>query len=85
MYKILAPTFLSSHKTGVMTNNKQTSPDNPKHQGAREGEYKNIETSVNNPSSFDDSYASKQEDEIAREEVKTEKEQRSGKGRGINR
>jgi hypothetical protein len=69
-----------------MINNKQTSPDDPRHQGAREGEYKNIETSVNNPASFDDSYASKQEDEMTREELKTEKEKRSEKsGRVVDR
>jgi len=69
-----------------MANNRKTNPDDPRHQAAREGDYKNAETSVNNPSSFDDSYESKSEDEITREEPKTEKEQRAGKkGRGVNR
>jgi hypothetical protein len=68
-----------------MINNRKTSPDDPQHQGAREGNYKNIEESVNNASYFDDSYASKQEDEITEEKIKTEKQQREGKkGRGVN-
>lgn len=62
-----------------MDNNRKHSPDEPKNQGAREGDYKNVETSVNSPSSFDDDYESKQEDEITREEAKTEKEGRVGK------
>jgi len=59
-----------------MDNNRKYSPDEPKNQGAREGDYKNVETSVDNPSSFDDRYESKQEDEITMEEPKTEKEGR---------
>ena len=35
-------------------------------------EYKNIETSVNSPSYFDDDYEVKQEDKISSEEAKTE-------------
>lgn len=57
-----------------MINNRKTSPDDPQHQGAREGDYKNIETSVNNPDYFDDSYESQAEDEITEEEPRTEKE-----------
>jgi hypothetical protein len=69
-----------------MVNNKNTNADDLQHQAAGEGNYKNVETSVNNPSSFDDSYESEAEDEITREEPKTEKEQRAGKkGRGVNR
>jgi hypothetical protein len=62
-----------------MDNNRKHSPDEPQNQGAREGDYKNIETSVNNPSYFDDSYESEQEDEISMEEPKTEDEGRVGK------
>jgi hypothetical protein len=40
---------------------------------------KRLKLQFNNPASFDDSYESKAEDEIAREEVRTEKEKRSGK------
>ena len=65
--------------------NRKHSPDEPQNQGAREGDYKNIETSVNNPSYFDDSYESQQEDAITEEEPKTEKEQQEGKrGRGVD-
>jgi hypothetical protein len=62
-----------------MDNNRKHSPDEPQNQGAREGDYKNVETSVNNPSYFDDSYESQQEDEISSEEPKTEDEGRVGK------
>jgi len=69
-----------------MDNNRKHSSDGPKNQGAGEGRYKNIETSVNTPSYFDDSHESKAEDEITEEEPKTEKQQRAGKkGRGVNR
>jgi hypothetical protein len=82
----LAPTFLSFLKANFMAKNRKTSPDDPQHQGTRKANYKNVETSVNNPASFDDSYESKAEHEITREESRTEKEQRSGKkGRAINR
>ena len=49
-----------------MENNRKTSPDDPQHHGAEEGDYKNIETSVNTPLYFDDSCESKAEDEIHR-------------------
>jgi len=62
-----------------MAKNRKTSPDDPQHQGTRKANYKNVETSVNNPASFDDSYESNAEHEITREESRTEKEQRSGK------
>ena len=69
-----------------MDNNKKHSPDDPKNQGAGEGNYKNVETSVNNPSYFDDSYESRTEDELTEEESKAEKQNRDGmKGRRINR
>ena len=59
-----------------MDNNRKHSPDEPQN---RERDYKNIETSVNNPEYFDDSYESQQEDEISSEEPKTEDEGRVGK------
>jgi hypothetical protein len=69
-----------------MDSNRKHSPDHPQKRGAREGDYENVETSVNNPSYFNDDYESQQEDEITEEEPKTEKEQREGKrGRGVHR
>ena len=44
-----------------------------------EGSFRNVETSVNSRESFGDDYESQQEDEISREEAKTEKEGRTGK------
>lgn len=52
-----------------MANNRKTSPDDPQHQGTRKANYKNVETSVNNPASFNDSYESKAEHEITREDL----------------
>ena len=40
----------------------------------KEGEYRNVETSVNNPSYFGDEYEAEQENEISREEARTENE-----------
>lgn len=55
-----------------MINKRKTyNEENP---GAKEGEYKNVETSVNNPSNLDDSYESEKEDEITMEEPKTERD-----------
>lgn len=62
-----------------MDSNSKHSTDDRKNQEAGEGNYKNTETSVNNPFYFNDNYESKAEDEIAEEEAKTEKERRSGK------
>jgi len=53
-------------------NEKQETPD---------GQYKNVETSVNNRSYFDDDYEVGQEDEMSREEAKTEDENNVTKGR----
>jgi hypothetical protein len=47
--------------------------------GAGNDQYKNIETSVNNPAYFDDDYESRAEDELTEEEPKTEKDGRTGK------
>jgi hypothetical protein len=51
-----------------------------KNRKGREGNYKNIETSVNNPAYFNDDYESRAEDEIARQESKSEKDQRMKRG-----
>lgn len=45
----------------------------------QEGDYRNIETSVNNPSYFDDDYEAKQEGEMSKEEAASEKENRTGR------
>jgi len=39
---------------------------------AKEGEYRNVETTVNSPSYFDDDYEVAQENEISRKEAETE-------------
>ena len=44
-----------------------------------EGEFRNVQTSVNNPENFDDSYESEAEDELTMEEPKTEKDSSTGK------
>jgi len=67
-----------------MDNNRKHNPDDPQNQGAREGDFKNIETAVNNPSYFDDSYASQQADEIAEEKRKAKQEQEGQHGRNVN-
>ncbi len=40
----------------------------------REGEYRNVETAVNNPSYFNDDYETEQEAQISREEARTKNE-----------
>ena len=45
----------------------------PQREGQQEGDYRNVETSVNNPDYFGDDYESQQEDELTMEEPKTEK------------
>lgn len=62
-----------------MDNNRKRSPREPQNKGGRQCNYKNIETSVNNPSCFNDDYESRAEDEIARQESMSEKKQRTGK------
>jgi hypothetical protein len=57
----------------------QQQPSGKEGNGAREGEYKNIETSVNNKEHFNDDYESSAEDELTREEPRTEKEGQTGK------
>ncbi|HEX2607366.1 MAG TPA: hypothetical protein VHK91_08305 [Flavisolibacter sp.] len=48
-------------------------------QGSKDGEYKNIETSVNNPSYFNDDFETDQEDAITDEEARTEDENQNTK------
>jgi hypothetical protein len=42
----------------------------------KEGDFRNIETTANNPSSFDDGYAVEQEEKISEHEASTEDENR---------
>lgn len=62
-----------------MEENIRKGSNDQQNQNAQQGQYKNIETSVNDPSSFDDSYESKKEDKISEDEAKTEREGRVGK------
>jgi hypothetical protein len=55
--------------------------DSQQNEKPKEGEYRNIETSVNNPSYFDDDYEVKQENEISKEEARREKEIRAGRSK----
>jgi hypothetical protein len=77
------PKDLSQEKRGApLESERGTSEQEQNNQpgnGAREGEYKNIETSVNNKDSFDDDYESQAEDELTSEEPRTEKEGETGK------
>ena len=75
-----------------VSNKKRGTPANPSEGGSgsgnpqtppaqrstepKEGEYRNIETSVNNPSYFDDDYEVEQDNKIAEDESKSEKEDR---------
>lgn len=75
-----------------LSNKKRGTPSNPSEGGAgsgnpqtppshrntepKEGDYRNIETSVNNPSYFDDDYEVEQENKIAEDEAKREREDR---------
>lgn len=49
--------------------------------GKGDVQYKNIETKVNNREYFDDDYEVKQENQIARDEAKRVKENRSDRGK----
>ena len=42
----------------------------------KEGDFRNIETAVDNPSNFDDDYAAEQEEKISEQEASTEDENR---------
>ncbi len=75
-----------------VSNKKRGTPANPSERGGdsghpqtppgqrntepKEGEYRNIETSVNNSSYFDDDYEVEQDNKIAEDESKSEKEER---------
>ena len=70
---------LSQEKRGALEpsdggNNSDTSREEKQNGGAQEGQYKNIETSVNNRSYFGDDYEVEQEDEMSRNEANTEDE-----------
>jgi len=47
--------------------------------GPNEGDYRNVETSVNNPDSFGDDYEADQEEEFTEEQVRDDNEGRDGK------
>jgi len=48
-------------------------------QESQEGSFSNVETGVNSKEYFDDDFESQEEDEITREEPRTEKDGRTGK------
>lgn len=68
-------TPLNPSEGGSETNTPQREGGHQK-QKPQEGDYRNVETSVNNPSYFDDDYETKQEDKILRDEVKSAKKNR---------
>jgi hypothetical protein len=63
--------IMSQEKRGTRDNNPQVNQDQ---QQPKEGEYKNIETSVNNRSYFGDDYEVEQEAQIGQNEADTEDE-----------
>lgn len=75
---------LSQEKRGAPLENERNGakPRPQTHQaeeGAREGDYRNVETSVNKKEDFDDAYESAAEDELTNEEPRTENEGQTGK------
>ena len=56
------------------------SNDAQSQKGRGDEQYKNIETKVGNRESFGDDYEVEQEDELSRNEAKTENENRIGRG-----
>ena len=62
--------------------NQEAQQDQTRRQGSREGDYKNVETSVNNPGYFDDDYAVKQEEGFVRDDKANDDNNRVGKGPG---
>jgi len=56
-------------------------PDQPQQdpKQPKEGDFRNVETGVNNPGQFDDNFETEQEDQISEEEARTEDEGRTGK------
>lgn len=70
---------MEENKRNKQENEQSTSINKDQRGRVGQGDYKNIETAVNNPSYFDDDYAAKQEDEITEQEHKTQKEGRVGR------
>jgi len=70
-------------RMGSDPSQRSDAPEQPqtdqKEQTPKEGEYRNVETSVNNPEYFGDDYESRQEDEIAEGNAATEDEGQTGK------
>jgi hypothetical protein len=60
--------------------NRPGSQENTDRVGTDAGEYKNIQTAVNNPAYFDEDYAVGEEERIAQNEVDTEDENNVHKG-----
>mgnify|MGYP007051656506 CR=1 FL=1 len=61
-----------SKKKGIPRNDEER-------QGQGEGTYRDAETPASDPSTFDDEFETRQENEISREETSTEKANRPGK------
>ena len=67
---------LSKEKTGMPLNPSEggspagSPQDNLQNRQLQEGDYRNVETSVNNPSYFDDDYEVRQENEIERDQAR---------------
>lgn len=69
---------LSKEKTATPLNpseggnsaNAPQDPDRDQSRLPREGDYRNVETSVNDPSYYDDDYEVRQENEIQRDEAR---------------
>ena len=70
------------NNTGRGTSGSQEAQQEQTRQGSQGGNYKNIETSVNNPASFDDDYAVKQEEAFVRDDKANDDNNRVGKGPG---
>jgi hypothetical protein len=72
-----------TYKNRIMDkkNNQGSSSEQAGYDPTRAGgkDYKNIETSVNNPAYFDDDDANMREDEMASEDARTEDEGETGK------
>jgi|GEM_PF-6377690 len=58
--------------------NRQPSQDE-RQNGPGEGDYRNVETSVNSADSFGDDYEAEQEEEFTEEQVRNDDEGRDGK------
>lgn len=70
----------NNRRRGANPDPAETGRDNQQHQQkAKEGDYRNAETAVNNASYFDDDYEVKKEEEISHEEAKGENRKRTGK------